>query len=97
MDSDNLANNQEDDDDDNCSIVSPTPHLRNNKMHLRARENLKKPSRFEDFEISFISISDVEEPTTYEEAMKSSSSKKWSERFHYLNEDWLLGVINKKG
>lgn len=35
----------------------------------------KKPLRFDDFETSYISITDVEKFTTYEEAMMSSSSK----------------------
>lgn len=49
------------------------------RMTLRPRDQLKKPSRYPDCETSYISVTDVEEPTTYQEAMKSTSSKKWKQ------------------
>lgn len=44
---------------------------------LRDRNKLKKPSTYKDFELSYVSVAEEDEPQTYDEAMASRESKQW--------------------
>jgi len=76
---DDLTEVEDQQDDDDAFTDLSSQQLGDTGIQLRPRSEIKRPSRFDDFETSFISITDVEEPTTYEEAMKSSSSKQWQQ------------------
>lgn len=45
--------------------------------NLRDRNKLKKPSKYEDFEVGFMSIAEEDEPQTYSEAISSEDSEMW--------------------
>lgn len=66
-------------ENDKSSTDSPNLQVNNTGIQLRPRDKIKKPSRYDDFETSYVGITDVEEPTTYEEAMKSGSSRRWQQ------------------
>ncbi|KMQ86579.1 gag-pol polyprotein [Lasius niger] len=73
---DDVSRNEDDascnKDDVLCNEENTRP-----KYNLRDKNNIKRPAKFEDYHISFLSIMEQGEPKTYGEAISSNESSEW--------------------
>lgn len=79
--------------------VNKTSDDQNFKIKLRPRDQLQRPSKYDDFETSFLSVTDCEEPMTFEEALQSNFSDEWQKAMELelkaLNDNNTWDIIDK--
>lgn len=61
----------------------------NNQRDLRNKDTLKKPSWLNDFVIEDLFITPGEEPSTYNQSVKSECSQEWLDAMHEELKNWL--------
>jgi len=73
---DDVSHNEDDASCNEDDVLSNEENTRP-KYNLRDKNNIKRPAKFEDYHMSFLSIMEQGEPKTYGEAISSNESSKW--------------------